>query len=431
MRVLILLFIAIFAISAELKIATYNVENLFDDNIDGSEYKDFKDGTWNTAKYIQKLNNISRVIKALDADFISVVEIENSSVLKQLAMKSGYKFYEFATNKNAPVGLGVMSKYPILSSQKIVIPNLKTRPILVSEISFGGETIKFFSAHFPAAKNSLKDRKTAANTMIKAVKNEKNSIILGDLNSNYGYGFLLNELNGEFKNLWEFLGNRDRSSYKKGGAIDHIMLQNSFFNGNIRYKNSSFGVFKPSFLSSQKFSDHYAIYVVLTSEFSDSPVLKKSIDEIYRVSDERAEVAGVVIYIDKFGYILADESKRGIYVYEKNPKLPLGTKVEAIVNKTDLYKGNMQISSISYKNVDTAFDTDISKFMISQNEIKSARSGDVVSNLKIDVKNGFTSINGEKLRVFSRSKSIKDGQNLVYKNALVWSYKGEKELIVE
>lgn len=116
---------------------------------------------------------------------------------------------------------------------------------------------------------------------------------------------------------------------------------------------------------------------------------------------------------------------------EKNPKLPLGTKVEAIVNKTDLYKGNMQISSISYKNVDTAFDTDISKFMISQDEIKSARSGDVVSNLKIDVKDGFTSINGEKLRVFSRSKKIKNGQNLVYKNALVWSYKGEKELVVE
>ncbi len=52
-------------------------------------------------------------------------------------------------------------------------------------------------------------------------------------------------------------------------------------------------------------------------------VLKKSIDEIYAVSDERAEVVGVVIYVDKFGYILADKSRRGIYVYEKNPKLPI------------------------------------------------------------------------------------------------------------
>ena len=86
MRILIsiILFFGVL-FSSELKIATYNVENLFDDRISGSEYSEFKSNRWNEAKYQQKLQKIARVLKHLDADVVALNEIENQNVMKALA----------------------------------------------------------------------------------------------------------------------------------------------------------------------------------------------------------------------------------------------------------------------------------------------------------------------------------------------------------
>ena len=80
MRVLVaLIFLFSLLFSSELKIATYNVENLFDDKISGSEYSDFKSNRWNSAKYQQKLQKISRVLRELNADVVALNEIENEN----------------------------------------------------------------------------------------------------------------------------------------------------------------------------------------------------------------------------------------------------------------------------------------------------------------------------------------------------------------
>ena len=98
----------------------------------------------------------------------------------------------------------------------------------MSRVEFDGYDIEFFVAHFPAAKNPLKSRIAAADTMKKAIKNSQNGVILGDLNSNYGYKFLLNDLDG-WTNLWEFIPTSQRSSYKNGkSAIDHMFIPNKW-----------------------------------------------------------------------------------------------------------------------------------------------------------------------------------------------------------
>ena len=125
MRVLVaLIFLFSLLFSSELKIATYNVENLFDDKISGSEYSDFKSNRWNSAKYQQKLRKISRVLRELNADVVALNEIENENVIKELANLSGYKFYKFATLKGSPVGLGLLSKYRISDSEIYVVPDV-------------------------------------------------------------------------------------------------------------------------------------------------------------------------------------------------------------------------------------------------------------------------------------------------------------------
>ncbi|MBQ8819421.1 endonuclease/exonuclease/phosphatase family protein [Campylobacter sp.] len=430
MRVLVaLIFLFSLLFSSELKIATYNVENLFDDKISGSEYSDFKSNRWNSAKYQQKLRKISRVLRELNADVVALNEIENENVIKELANLSGYKFYKFATLKGSPVGLGLLSRYRISDSEIYVVPDVKTRPILMSRVEFEGHSIEFFIAHFPAAKNPIKHRIAAANTMKKAVKNSKNGVILGDLNSNYGYKFLLNGLDG-WTNLWEFLPSYQRSSYKNGkSAIDHIILSKDLMGKNLRYKDGSFGVFKANFID-DSYSDHYPLYATLSLQEDIKDVPSKLISQIKSVNSNRAKITGVVMYKDKNGYILADESRRGIYVYEKNPTLILGTKVEAVVNRVEDYKGNIEITSLSYIAVDTDFKGDESKYLLDKNDINSATSGDVIGDIILDIKGGFATISKNKFKIYSPNRHINDGKMSV-KRAVVWNYKGQKELIIE
>ena len=430
MRVLVaLIFLFSLLFSSELKIATYNVENLFDDKISGSEYSDFKSNRWNSAKYQQKLRKISRVLRELNADVVALNEIENQNVIKELANLSGYKFYKFATLKGSPIGLGLLSRYRISDSEIYVVPDVKTRPILMSRVEFEGNIIEFFVAHFPAAKNPLKHRIAAANTMKKAVKNSKNGVILGDLNSNYGYKFLLNGLDG-WTNLWEFLPSYQRSSYKNGkSAIDHIILSKDLMGKNLRYKDGSFGVFKANFMD-DSYSDHYPLYATLSLQEDIKDVPSKLISQIKSVNSNRVKITGVVMYKDKNGYILADESRRGIYVYEKNPTLILGTKVEAVVNRVEDYKGNIEITSLSYIAVDTDFKSDEGKYLLDKNDINSATSGDVIGDIILDIKGGFATISKNKFKIYSPNRHINDGKMSV-KRAVVWNYKGQKELIIE
>ena len=57
---LTLIFSFYFLVAGELKIATFNVENLFDATIQGTEYNDFRTN-WNNAKFRAKLKNISPI----------------------------------------------------------------------------------------------------------------------------------------------------------------------------------------------------------------------------------------------------------------------------------------------------------------------------------------------------------------------------------
>lgn len=438
MRVLVcIIFAVILGFGAEYKIASYNVENLFDCVVNGSEYDDFKGKNWSCEDYSSKLNNISRVIKSLDADIIAVEEVENYEVLKQLAKKSDYEYFKFETlDKKSPIGLGIMSKFPIQKSDKIIIPGVKTRPILKAEILLEGEKVNFFVAHFPAYKNSLSKRKAAARTMIRAVNDIKNAIILGDLNSNFGDEFLLNDLEvSGFKNLWNDIGKNNQKSHKNGTAIDHIILSKDFFdNDGINYKSDSFGVMRSGFVA--EFSDHYPIFAVLSDKkqknYSNltqdiSQIEFKTVNQIYSPSTQKSKISGVVCFEDKNGFALCDKDGRGIYVFYKNSKPKIGEKLIILVHETKFYKDNLEISDFEILKREN-FKENIENFGLK--DLSKARSGDVAFNLNLDIKNGFTTINDRRYKVFSKSKKIKDGKIFV-KSAMFWTYEEIREIIIE
>lgn len=231
MRVLLVFLFLVLSASASVKIASYNVNNLFDGKNDGSEYDDYKKGgkkKWNEQKYQKKLKQVCADVKAINADVILLLEIENDAVLRALANCSGYDYRIFANgNDEAPVGLGFLSRIKINNYKSFIVPRVKTRPILQINISDAGRSLNLFGAHFPAIKNSFEKRLNAAKTMQRAVHGVKNAIILGDLNSNYDKDFLLRDNLKDFTSIWEQVKNK--KSYKHGGTLDHIMLSNDLF----------------------------------------------------------------------------------------------------------------------------------------------------------------------------------------------------------
>ena len=132
-RVTALVFLFVTAVfSAQVEIATYNVENLFDCKNDGSEYDDFRvgGGEWDCAAASAKISRVKEAILALNTDIIALQEIENESVLKELASGTQYKYVVFSGGKGAPVGLGLISKIRPTYTQNFVVSNVKTRNIL-------------------------------------------------------------------------------------------------------------------------------------------------------------------------------------------------------------------------------------------------------------------------------------------------------------
>ena len=89
------LFFAVFAAGAELKIATFNAQNLFDAKNDGSEYKDFVVGKseWNEKKASAKFKAVSAKIKELNAG------LSDSKIYQQIGLTALYNDLEAAKSE--------------------------------------------------------------------------------------------------------------------------------------------------------------------------------------------------------------------------------------------------------------------------------------------------------------------------------------------
>ncbi|MDR2193043.1 MAG: endonuclease/exonuclease/phosphatase family protein [Treponema sp.] len=186
-----------------LYIATWNVQALFDEIEDGYEYKEYGAG-WTREKYRARLNSIAHALDSLEEtpDIFTLIEIEKSQILNDLIndyLKDyGYRWTFFGTNDGAPLGIGVVSRFPVtqtrvhsLSNQGMVIP----RPVLEVEVMVEEKPLVLFLCHWKsklggdAETESL--RRAAACIIARRVADIRREaadapvIVLGDLNENH------------------------------------------------------------------------------------------------------------------------------------------------------------------------------------------------------------------------------------------------------
>lgn len=293
--VLILLFISLLYGETTLKIATYNVENLFDIKKDGYEYREYIPNTtanWNQKTYKIKLHNIAKVIKDLDADIIALQEIESLVALKDLrfALKQQglyYPYYKIADYKNTTIKVALLSKIPFFYTHEIAVtPSYKYRNILEAKFKINKEEFYILVNHWKAKSGPESQRIVSAKTIMKRVLElgeDKNIILLGDFNSHHeeykvfqrkrrhndtdgitGINHILKTVkytqsakntqinNGDFYNLWYDVDQTQRYSYiykKNKETLDNILISKSLLNPKgMQYINGSMQSYKADYL---------------------------------------------------------------------------------------------------------------------------------------------------------------------------------------
>lgn len=301
MRFFIFLLLPILLYSKPFKVASYNVQNLFDTVYQGTEYKDYIPGkhNWNERMVEIKLNHTAEVICDIDADVLGLQEVENTSILQQLVKRLDkvgcpYKYFAITHKKETAIQVGLLSRYSIAQKDDIqVSSDAGVRNILEVEVDFKGYPVTFFVNHWKSKAYKGYESKRikyakALQSRIAKMPDSKEYIILGDFNSDYNayltlekklndtYGRtafndvlktkigdalveedeMLDAAKGVHYSLWKELPLDQRWSHSFYGgksSLDHIVLPKQMFDGKgVDYINNSFKVFKASYLFTKK-----------------------------------------------------------------------------------------------------------------------------------------------------------------------------------
>ncbi len=299
MKLVVLLLCICFSLAAKtFTVANYNLQNLFDLEKSGQEYVDyipFTKAQWNQKNYHIKLHNLSKAIHDMQADIIAVQEIESLQALKDLQSSlkrfgSYYKFYTIATQKPTTVRNALLSKFPIIKQQEILVePNDGIRSILDVTLNIEGHNLRIFVNHWKSKRGPESKRILYAKALQKVVKKldkKEDYLIIGDLNSNYnelntfkknqrhndtqgvtGINHFLHTTHGKtinsfaffekadhkyHYNLWMDLPYKQRWSYLfrgRNSTLDHIIIPKSLIDHHgIEYNQRSFKRFMPAYL---------------------------------------------------------------------------------------------------------------------------------------------------------------------------------------
>jgi len=300
-RYLLLFLLPLLIFAKPFKVATYNVENLFDANFQGTEYSDYipKKHNWNRRMVEIKLNHTAEVICDLNADILGLQEIENSNIFKALQKRlkrvgCEYRYSAITHKKGAAIQVALLSRFPITYKKELQVSySPYIRNILEVEVNINKKSLTLFINHWKS--KSMKGFESKRIKYAKCLEKRilsmpkyKEYIILGDLNSDYNaYLTLKRRLNdsngitgicnilkttkngkliakqnilklekGSHYNTWQDLPFTNRWNHKYYGnksTLDHILLPSSMFDGRgLDYVNNSFNVFKAPYLFTKR-----------------------------------------------------------------------------------------------------------------------------------------------------------------------------------
>ncbi len=374
-RLLLLLFIHCIIYAKQFSVASYNVENLFDMKKSGYEYREYipdsKSG-WSDKMLSIKIKNLAQVIKDIDADMISLQEVESKEVLKRLNLALGKQKYPYMYSSFKTKGLDIvlLSRYPIKESSSYTILK-RFRPIYRVVVDVDGLYVTLFMNHWPSHRHSVETRMKFAKKLKSLYSKERDYILLGDFNSplvvdKKSWGTEVQLVSKNNYNLWLDTPYNDRYSYKFyriKNAIDHIIVSKSLYD---RYVTGSFTSHKFDYLVEKYgnakrwqisnkgrgkhlglgYSDHFAISASFTTakqkkEQAKEITIKELLKQKGRVNYLLKDV--MVIHKNRYGVMIEDKSRDKMYIYRPDCSFKIGEIYTMRVKKLAIYKGKKEI----------------------------------------------------------------------------------------
>ncbi|MCZ2140708.1 MAG: endonuclease/exonuclease/phosphatase family protein [Bacteroidia bacterium] len=331
--ILMLVLITTYASHAQksICIAFYNQENLFDTIDDphknDNEFLPTSKKEWNTEKYLNKLQNMSKVISSINdnkaPDIIGMAEVENKEMAQaltstELLKKHKYTVVHFESPDERSIDNALLfksSQFKLISATPVPVilsdfPNVNTRDILMVRLEQKKKPksqVVVLVNHFPSRlggeKKSEPKRWGAAQILrnvcdsLFANNPQENIVIMGDFNdepTNSSMDSVLRakasayDLNNGnlFNAMYEMKLNNEGSYLYRGHyeMLDQIILSSSITNctGTMCYEKSSATVYKQDWMLEQEgkykgspkrtyagnkflngYSDHLPVYIYL------------------------------------------------------------------------------------------------------------------------------------------------------------------------
>lgn len=254
-------------------IGFYNVENLFDTKDDPETEDEWflpeSETQWDEEKYQSKLENLAKVIDAINSgpggpDLIGLCEVENKEVVMDLASQevlnqNSYNVVHFESPDTRGIDVAAMynsEKFELLDSKSIPVimpedPGIKTRDILYCEFKAieNGEIFHFYVNHWSSRRGGAEEtffkRKNCATALLDDMNyqfedySKENIIIVGDMND-YPVDKSLTDVLGAGEPKSESsLWNLQYVNHKKGlgtynykgewGCLDNVIVSESIY----------------------------------------------------------------------------------------------------------------------------------------------------------------------------------------------------------
>lgn len=272
-------------------VAFYNQENLFDTindpNKNDEEFLPEGKYKWNSERYYAKLNNMAKVISALNPDFLGMCEVESIHSLTDLLstnalITSNYQPVFFEGPDERGIDNALIFKKAVVKEARGKIFTInpeglggdKTRGILFANITLNNnEHLYFLVNHFPSRREGEKESEPKRLYVAGVVKHicdslykkdaKANIIVMGDFND-YPNNASVKEVigaTGDVKNIQATgffnpmysLMEQGKGSYRHKGEwnfLDQIMLSHNLVDCKTKvcYKTNSADVFKQEWM---------------------------------------------------------------------------------------------------------------------------------------------------------------------------------------
>jgi len=147
--------------ASPLTVMSWNVENLFDDVRDGTEYREFDPGRgkWTSEAFLQRVKALSEVVRKAapgGPDVLLLQEVENGNALQVLLDQGtrgmGYAWRALVPKKGLAANVAIASRVPIARIRTHAVGAWKNgaamRDIMEAQLEVSGHLLYLFNNHW-------------------------------------------------------------------------------------------------------------------------------------------------------------------------------------------------------------------------------------------------------------------------------------------